>query len=200
MGIFKKSKSTNFDYLLPDGSKPKTGSREIVAAGIKSLTIDSEKKMSMNPIDSKAWVTASTQLETSGFRLSHEQDLTPMASSKVLIRGLDEDRDEVTALAVLTTEFLTLHWSVKGKDKGMKLFHSDLLGVDVTSPISSFLRYGASLRKSDGDFLNMGEITFEITLMPGKDGHENRRALTFWMSLAYRLSLIIPGIMFMELA
>ena len=123
-----------------------------------------------------------------------------MASSKVLIRGLDEDRDEVTALAVLTTEFLTLHWSVKGKDKGMKLFHSDLLGVDVTSPISSFLRYGASLRKSDGDFLNMGEITFEITLMPGKDGHENRRALTFWMSLAYRLSLIIPGIMFMELA
>jgi hypothetical protein len=81
----------------------------------------------------------------------------------------------------------------------MKFFHVDLLGVDVSSATSTYLHYGVSVRKTNNEFLNMGDRTIEITLLSHKDGHKNRRALTFWMTLANHLSRKFPGLKFIEL-
>lgn len=164
-----------------------------------SLTIDSDEKAALHPIDSDSWIKASSELEISGFRREIDNGSTPIAYARVSIRGVDEDKDVVNGMAILTQEFLTLHWSHRGQSRGFKFFHSDLLGVDVSSPTSTYLQYGASLRKTDNEFLSTGDLTFEITLLNSKDGHENRRALTFWMTLAHRLSRTIPGVKFMEL-
>jgi len=142
---------------------------------------------------------ASSELEFSGFRQDINTDSTPIAYARVSMRGVDEDKDIVTGLAILTRKFLTLHWKHGAESRGWKYFHDDLLGVDVSSASSTYLHYGKSIRKTDDRFLDMGDRTIEITLLPGKDGHENRRALTFWMTLAHFLSQTLPGVYFLEL-
>ncbi len=201
MKIFRggsKPKS-NFDYLLPDGSAPDSSSRKAASNCLRALTIDSEDKSVLYPVDSDAWIKASSELEVSGFRQDINTDSTPIAYARVSMRGVDEDKDIVTGLSVLTRTFLTLHWKHRLESRGWKYFHDDLLGVDVSSASSVYLHYGKSIRKTDGRFLEMGDRTIEITLLPGKDKHENRRALTFWMTLAHRLSQTLPGVYFLEL-
>lgn len=197
MLFFKKKPNNNFDFSLPDGSVP--NSRESTVLSLKSFAIKSGEDSVLHSVDSKYWVEASTQLEVSGFRPEINNESTPIAFANVSVRGVDEDSDSVKGKGILTTTFLTLHWKQKRESRGIKLLHSDLLGVDVSSPTSVYLHYGSSIRKTDFEFLNLGDITIEITLLPGKDKQENRLALTFWMSLAYWLSKTIPGVKFLEL-
>jgi hypothetical protein len=199
VGLFRKETKSVFSFLLPDGSKPDSSTKDALAQAIKSLTIDSEEKSVLHPVDSTSWIKASTELEVSGFRPEIDIDSTPIAYTEVSIRGVDEDKDIVTGLAILTNSFLTLHWRHRSESRGMKFFHADLLGVDVSSAVSTFLHYGVSLRKTNNEFLNMGDTTIEITLLSHKDGHENRRALSFWMTLANHLSRKFPGLKFIEL-
>ena len=199
MGLFKKESKSIFSFLLPDGSKPDSSTKNALAEAIKSLTIDSDEKSVLYPVDSTPWIKASTELEISGFRPDINVDSTPIAYARVSMRGVDEDKDVVIGFAILTNTFLTLHWKHRAESRGMKFFHADLLGVDVSSAVSTYLHYGFSVRKTNNEFLNMGDITIEITLLSGKDGHENRRALTFWMTLANHLSRKFPGLKFIEL-
>lgn len=199
VGLFRKISKPDFTFLLPDGSDPDSSSKSAVAKSIMSLTIDSDEQSVLHPVDSASWIKASSEIEFSGFRRASDVGATPIAYAQVSIRGTDEDKDVVNGLAILTEAFLTLHWSHRGQQRGFKFFHSDLLGVDVSSGTSTYLHYGASVRKTQNEFLNTGDFTFEITLLPSKDRHENRRSLTFWMSLANHLSRTIPGVKFMEL-
>jgi hypothetical protein len=199
VGLFKKESTSIFSFLLPDGSKPDSSTKNALAQAIKSLTIDSDEKSVLHPVDSSSWIKASTELEISGFRPEIDIDSTPIAYAQVSIRGVDEDKDIVVGMAILTNSFLTLHWRHRSESRGMKFFHVDLLGVDVSSATSTYLHYGVSVRKTNNEFLNMGDRTIEITLLSHKDGHKNRRALTFWMTLANHLSRKFPGLKFIEL-
>jgi hypothetical protein len=190
---------SNFDYLLPDGNAPDSSSRKAVSNCLRALAIDSEEKSVLYPVDSDAWIKASSELEVSGFRQDISTESTPIAYARVSIRGVDEDKDIVTGLAVLTRTFLTLHWKHRAESRGWKYFHDEIIGVDVSSASSVYLHYGKSIRKTDDRFLEMGETTIEVTLLLGKDRHENRRALTFWMTLAHLLSQKLPGVYFLEL-
>lgn len=201
MGIFRwggKPKS-NFEYLLPDGSAPDTSSRQAASDCLRALTIDSDEKCVTYPVDSNSWIEASSELEFSGFRQDIDTDSTPIAYARVSMRGVDEDKDIVIGLAILTRKFLTLHWKHGTQSRGCKYFHDDLLGVDVSSASSTYLHYGKSIQKTDARFINIGDTTIEITLLSGKDRHENRLALTFWVTLAHFLSKTVPGVYFLEL-
>lgn len=200
MGIFRwdvKPKSI-FDYSLPDGSAPDTSNWQAASDCLRALTIDSAEKSVLYPVDSNSWIEASSKLEFSGFRQDIDSDSTTIAYARVSIRGVDEDKDIVIGLAILTRKFLSLHWKYRTQSRGCKYFHDDLLGADVSSAFSTYVYYGKSIRKTDARFINMGDSTIEITLLSGTNRHENRRALTFWMTLAHFLSETVPGVHFLE--
>ena len=198
MGLFKKQSTNIFDFLNPDGSKSDNSSREAVAKAIRNLVIIS-KEQEMHPVDSESWIRASTILETSGFRFHDGQPSSHIAAARLTGRGLDEDSSEVEGIGILTPDFLSIHWSNASQKRAWKFDHEDILGVQCDGPITAALHYGNSWRKTDTEILEVGDWTFEISLMPSADGHENRRSLTFWMALANEIEKKFAGFAFIDL-
>jgi hypothetical protein len=202
MGIFKRSNKSSvgniFDFLNPDGSRPDTSSRGAIATAIKGLAITSPNHQ-LHEIDTDSWIKASVILETSGFRFHEGKPSLGIAAAPVMGRGLDEDRSEVDALAILTLDFLSIHWSHFGQKRAWKFLHRDILGVELDGPTTALFHYENSWRGTGDEILNTGDWTFEITLLPSRDGHDNRRSLTFWMTLAQEISKKFPGFEFIEL-
>jgi hypothetical protein len=198
MRLFKKSPSNVFDFLNPDGSRPDTSSRETIAKAVRNLAITSQEYR-LHPVDSDSEVRASSILEISGFRFHEGKASSHLAAARVIGRGLDEDKSEVEALAILTPDFLSIHWSHRLQKRAWKFVHSDILGVEVDGPLTAALHYGNSWRRTGTETLEVGDWTFEISLLPSADGHENRRSMTLWMTLANEIGKKFPGFAFINL-
>jgi hypothetical protein len=188
----------NINFLLPDGSKPEWTSRAAFTKAIKSLGIRKLDDAVLYPIDSNSYVKVSTELELSGFRDYVDEDMSPIAYARIKIRGVDEDADLVEALAILTWKSLTFHWKNGREKRGLAVYHRDVLGAEVNGQFSVFLHYGGSIRKKGHKFFDLGDITIEISELFSKNGHENRRTLTFWMTLEQKIRKKLPGFKLLE--
>ena len=196
----KSNRSNNFAFLMPDGTQPNNSSKDELNSDIKSLiaTPKNLSKSFLSQFDSDAWIKASAELEISGFR-KNKFDLTPIAYTELTIRGVDEDKDLVTGLGILTQEFMSLHWNHRLEKRGMKVLHKDITGVQVTSLLSAAFNYKNIVHLSQGQYVNLKELTFEVEILNSRDKHQNRRALTFWLSLNHYLIKKLPELEFWNL-
>jgi hypothetical protein len=187
MGLFWKNKNEKKLFLLfPDGSEVSNQSDIDRLLNEYSFTPSTLDKWRLQNPDIDAIASASAKLWSIGFN-----DEPIVAFGPVLLRSFPKAYNEYIADAVLTSNYLVIYYQ-KGilKPDFLILPILNISGITGTGPWSAQFNFKNGIHQEKSGTFEMAETFFELSERLGKDGHANRRSVTFMRSLADTLTEI----------
>ena len=192
MGIFsrKPKGDGSINLLLPDGSEPVINSQQDVNDLFASWTITPENASDwrMERVDQDEWIKSSTEIFSLGLQ-NPEGGPSIYASGETYMSGLEGLYTEMEGKSILTDIFTLVIWHYGFAKNALVMFHDDVTGFQSTGSTSAEFGYRNGLWIKNGKPQETGPIDIYLACKFGKDGHANRRAITFWYSLGANLEM-----------
>ncbi len=178
---------TNLDVVNPDGSVPEFNGKDDLQEWIKAITITPKNHESRTYGDYPDWTKDSATLFGHGLMWGTDVPV-PLVRGNIYLSI--NDGKEILAQAVLTQNFVFIHWQSLFKKNAIMIQHDDKIGVEPVSGTNNsayfyfkdvFLLNG---RNSGTIGRTLGQAKCQISGRYTKDLHQNRRTLSFWHSYA----------------
>lgn len=136
--------------------------------------------------DIDAIASASAKLAAIGFN-----DETMIAFGPVQLSGFPKRHNEYIADAILTPNLLVIYFQKNLLVPDYLILPLlNLSGLTSTGPWSAQFNFRNGIHREKKGVFEMAETFFELSERLGKDGHANRRSITFMRSLANTLNEI----------
>jgi hypothetical protein len=190
MGIFSRKSEAkgSIHLLMPDGTEPSINSQQDVNDLFASWTITpaNASKWRMEIADQDEWIRSSTDIFSLGLQ-NQEGGPSIYASSETYVSGLEGLNTEMSGRSILTELFTLVIWPYGLTKNALVLFHDDVTGIQSAGSTSADFGYRNALWIKNGKPRETGPIEIYLACKFSKDGHANRRAITFWYSLGANL-------------
>lgn len=185
MGLFSGNQNNKGLFVqFPDGSTVgnKADMDRLMSDYVFTPSTISKWRLERGDIDAIA--SASANLAGIGIL-----DESIISIGPVQLNGFPNSYNEYVADAILTTNFLIIYYQ-------KSLFVPDYLilnllnltGLSSTGPWSAQFSFRDGIHREKKGIFEMAETYFELSERIGKDGHANRRSITFMKSLANTLN------------
>lgn len=169
---------------FPDGAEVGDQSDMDLLMSKFTFTPKTIKKWRLSEPDIDAISLASARIASIGFT-----DETIIAFGPVQLKEFPKSHNSYIADAVLTAEFLIIYYQRKLLVPDYLILPLlNLSGLSSTGPWSAQFNFKNGIHREKKGIFEMAETFFELSERLGKDGHANRRSITFMRSLANTLN------------
>jgi hypothetical protein len=184
MGLFGGKQGENGLFIqFPDSSVVGSQADMDRLMSDYSFTPSTISKWRLEQQDIDAIASASAKL--SALALNDESIIS---FGPVQLNGFPKSHNEYIADAILTPDLLIVYYqkSLLIPDYLILPLHN-LSGLSSTGPWSAQFNFRNGIHREKKGVFEMAETYFELSERLGKDGHANRRSVTFMRSLANTL-------------
>lgn len=188
MGFLRRKGTNDVNLLMPDGSKPEFTGQEGFSNFLRALTITPEKYEGFSnipKIDQNAYFDAAAALVVLGVEVSSTERL--LAFGSIIIEGLPGYQGQREATGIAGDNYLIVRFRHKLKFNYFAAPYDEIEGINSAGEMQALLTFRNSmlLDKRGRQILKNQKIS--LAFNPSKDGHENRRGLSFWYTNSHML-------------
>jgi hypothetical protein len=187
VGLFSGKQNRKGLYIqFPDGSEVSNQADIDRLFAHYSFTPSSISNWRLERPDIEACASASAKLFSIGLN-----DETMIAFGPVQLGGFPKVHNDYIADAILTPNLLVIYFQKNLLVPDYLILHlKNLSGLTSIGPWSAQFNFQNGIHRDKNGVFEMAETYFVLSERLGKDGHANRRSVTFMRSLANTLNEI----------